>query len=261
MLNQIDFSNLNRETEPVSIPIPERTGKIKKVLIQEKLKSLGVSLENDIRLGDFDQLGEMTARKMRDPNSELYKSAGAFFRPNYERGILIYSLIKKYNVKSFLEIGFGRGYGTFCAAMAMHENGGGKIVTVDPNFDKSYLDDLSKSLPAAWFNMIRFAGGKSVDYLSSNNEKFDFIYIDGDHTYEATKKDWEMCRERYNKILLFDDYHLPGKVEKDINCSNLIDQIEDNSKELIIMDRRIFFDDRGYTDDEIDYGQVLLTKA
>ena len=64
-----------------------------------------------------------------------------------------------------------------------------------------------------------------------------------------------------NKILLFDDYHLPGKVEKDINCSNLIDQIEDNSKELIIMDRRIFFDDRGYTDDEINYGQVLLTKA
>lgn len=261
MLNQIDFSNLNRESESVSIPIPERTGKIKKVLIQEKLKSLGVNLENEIRLGDFDQLGEITARKRRSPDSELYKSAGAFFRPNYERGILIYSLIKKYNVKSFLEIGFGRGYGTFCAAMAMHENGGGKIVTVDPNFDKSYLDDLSKMLPSEWFDMISFMSGKSEDYIPTTTEKFDFIYIDGDHTYEATKKDWEMCRERYNKILLFDDYHLPGKVEKDINCSNLIDQIEDNSKELIIMDRRIFFDDRGYTDDEIDYGQVLLTKV
>ena len=47
---------------------------------------------------------------------------------------------------------------------------------------------------------------------------------------------------------------------KKIDCSNLIDQIEDESKELIIMDRRIFLDDRGYTDEKIDYGQVLLTK-
>ena len=47
---------------------------------------------------------------------------------------------------------------------------------------------------------------------------------------------------------------------KDIECSKVIDNITNYQKELIIMDRRIFFDDRGYTDDEIDYGQVLLTK-
>ena len=261
MLNQIDFSNLAKDSETETLSIPERIGNIKKVLIKEKIKALGFSLENDISLGDFDQLGEMTARKMRSPGSDLYKTAGAYFRPNYERGILIYCLIKKYNVKSFLEIGFGRGYGTFCAAMAMHENGGGKIVTVDPNFNQDHLDMLGRALPKEWLDMVSFIGGKSEEYLPTTSEKFDFIYIDGDHTYEATKKDWEMCKKRYNKILLFDDYHLPGKVQKDIDCSNLIDQIEDESKELIIMDRRIFFDDRGYADEEIDYGQVLLTKA
>ena len=36
--------------------------------------------------------------------------------------------------------------------------------------------------------------------------------------------------------------------------------VEDDSKELIIMDRRIFFDDRRIEDDDINYGQVLLTK-
>jgi hypothetical protein len=39
----------------------------------------------------------------------------------------------------------------------------------------------------------------------------------------------------------------------------LIDEIDDPSKELIIMDRRMFFDDRQLSDDQIDYGQVLLT--
>ena len=27
---------------------------------------------------------------------------------------------------------------------------------------------------------------------------------------------------------------------------------------MIVADRRIFFDDRGYTDEQIDYGQVVL---
>jgi len=53
---------------------------------------------------------------------------------------------------------------------------------------------------------------------------------------------------------------MPSKVQKDIECSKLINEIEDESKELIIMDRRIFFDDRRLSDEEIDYGQVLLTR-
>ena len=48
--------------------------------------------------------------------------------------------------------------------------------------------------------------------------------------------------------------------QKDIECRKLIDSIEDDTKELIKMDRRIFFDDRGLNDEDIDYGQVLLTK-
>ena len=139
--NIIDFSNF--AVEPQELIVPERTGNIKKVMIHEKLKSLGISVE-DLNLGDIDQIGEVTAKKKRDPRSDLYKSVGAFYRPNYERGILIYSLIKHYNVKSFLEIGFGRGYGTMCAALAMSENGGGKIASIDPNFDQDFLNNLAK---------------------------------------------------------------------------------------------------------------------
>ena len=61
--------------------------------IKEKLKELDFDL-SEISLGDFDLIGEYCAKKSRSRDSELYKSAGCFFRPNYERGILIYSLIK-----------------------------------------------------------------------------------------------------------------------------------------------------------------------
>jgi len=228
--------------------------------IKNKLADLDFPLEI-LSLGDFDAIGEFTAKKNRSPDSELYKKVGCFYRPNYERGLLIYSLVRKYNVKSMLEIGFGRGYGSLCAAKAMDDHGiDGTITTIDPNFDRNHLQNLSKIFPQSWFAKINFVQGKSVDVLPTL-DKFDMIYIDGDHTYEATKSDWELCKDKWNKVALFDDYHLPSKVsDAGIQCAKVIDQIEDYEKELIIMDRRIFLDDRGMKDEEIDYGQVVLTK-
>ena len=59
--------------------------------IKEALKDIDFDI-NEVALGDFDLIGEFTAKKNRDRNSSLYKTAGCFFRPNYERGILIYAL-------------------------------------------------------------------------------------------------------------------------------------------------------------------------
>lgn len=239
---------------------------MKKIYIKDKLEEIGVALE-DLRLGDFDLIGEHTAKKMRSRDSEFYKTVGAFFRPNYERGLLIYSLIKKYEVESFLEIGFGRGYGTLCAAMAMEEMGKGAITTVDPSFDENHIENLQQIYPKAWFTRINFAKGTSKSYYATltENQNFDFVYIDGDHTYEGVKLDWENTKDRFNKFLLFDDYHLPTKKkqkydDQSIQCAQLIDEIKDETKQLIVMDRRIFVDDRGHTDEEVDYGQVLISR-
>lgn len=239
---------------------------MKRVLIQEKLKQLGTSVEN-IVLGDFDFIGEFTAKKSRDRNSELYKNVGSFFRPNYERGILIHELIRHYHIKTYLEIGFGRGYSTLCAAKALASEGvteQGSVMTVDPNFDEKHMSILSQIFPNEWLKLIKFSKGYSKDILSESQSKFDMIYIDGDHTEAGTKLDWELCKDRWNTCVLFDDYH-PDSSEHNMQCAKVIDSIAEhefdaNEKELVILDRRIFLDDRGYTDDQIKYGQVLMTK-
>jgi hypothetical protein len=108
--------------------------------------------------------------------------------------------------------------------------------------------------------------GRSQEVLRKVDGNFDLVYIDGDHSYAATRSDWEMTKDHFNKFLLFDDYHLPSKEDEGtIQRSQLIDEIDEfeegcKEKELIILDRRLFFDDRRFTDDQIDYGQILLTK-
>lgn len=213
---------------------------------------------SQFNLGDFDTIGEFTARKRRDPNSPLYKSVGAYFRPNYERGLLIYALIKKFNISSILEIGTGRGYFTVCAAKAFYDAGiQGTITSVDPAFSRDAYQQIMTIFPQPWTNSINFVAGKSQDIIPGMNEKFDLVYIDGDHSYEGTKLDWELVREKFTKFVLFDDYLMPTH-ENDggIQCAKAIDEICAYEKELILMDRRIFHDDRGLSD--LDYGQVLL---
>lgn len=235
---------------------------MKRIDIRDKLREMGVAPDS-ISMGDFDHIGEFTAKRDRRPGDPNYNRVGAFYRSNYERGILIYYLIRQFNLTSVLEIGFGRGYATFCAAAAFHDAGvQGKIVTIDPVIDEKFLQALSQVFGTDWFKYINFVKGPSQQILPTmNDQRFDLIYIDGDHSYEATRHDWEWSRERFNKFLLFDDYHLPSKEDKGtIQCSQLIDEVDDPSKELVIMDRRMFFDDRRLPDDQIDYGQVLLTR-
>ena len=234
---------------------------MKKIDIREKLKEIDFDLDL-ISLGDFDFIGEFTAKKSRDRNSELYRKAGCFFRPNYERGILIYALITKFRMNSFLEIGFGRGYASLCASMAFRDAGiDGKIVTIDPEISEDYLKNLTNFIPKELFSCMTFIKQTSQVALPQIKENFDLVYIDGDHRYEAVKSDWENTKNKYDKFLIFDDYVPTDRTDEGMRCAALIAEIEDSTKELVIMDRRIFFDDRRIPDDEIKYGQVIIKNS
>lgn len=233
--------------------------------VDKKLAEIGVDV-SAIVMGDFDYIGRFTAERQRSKDDPNYRKYGAFYRSNYERGILIYNLIRQYDVKSVLEIGFGRGYSTFCAAMAFNHAGtNGTVTSIDPQINAEHFNMLKHVIPEDYFKHVKIIKGNSQAVLPSLKEKYDLIYIDGDHSYHGTKTDWEYCSRLFTKMVLFDDYHLPTKDDAGIACRQAIDEIDESKfdcaeKELLICDRRMFFDDRRLSDAEIDYGQVLLTK-
>jgi predicted O-methyltransferase YrrM len=239
---------------------------MQKIQIKDKLIQLGVSLD-DVVLGDYDFISRFTAEKHRNHNDPLYKSAGCFYTPNRERAILICSLMKQYGLKSFLEIGFGRGYTSVCVSKLMTEMGilDSKIVSIDMNIDKDHLNLLSKIFSPDWLEKISLFNGKSSDILPTISDKFDLIYIDGGHLRDEVQSDWDLCKDKFNSILVFDDYMLPTKKDPGLQIAEVVDQIsaddvDCNEPELVITDRRIFLDDRRLADDQVDYGQVVFTK-
>lgn len=67
----------------------------------------------------------------------------------------------------------------------------------------SKLNKLKKRYPNFEYNLIK---GNTKDTLTPI--KFDFVYIDGGHSYETVKHDYTMVKD--SKIIVFDDYHIEG---------------------------------------------------
>lgn len=233
------------------------------VNVRDKLPEIGVPLDS-LSLGDFDWIAQPTAMKVRQPGSELWRSVGAYYKPNLERGLLIYSLIKKFNLSSYLEIGFGRGYSAICAAKAFAELGNdGKVMVIEPNVDDEFMHAISNVFPQEWLSRIQIARGNSEDILPQLQDKYDLVYVDGDHTASAVRSDWEGCKDLWDCFLLMDDYHMDYGTDPGIQVNEALDEVdqpEGTECELIVSDRRIFVDDRGWPDEKVRYGQLLLTR-
>jgi len=147
---------------------------------------------------------------------------------NYERGILLYSLIKKFKPKNILEFGTAHGFGTSSMSYAINENNNdAKIYTIDylthnepikhvrmiENEAKDEITTrkklLTETIPKEWLDSITFLEGYSGQiYRNHNIPKIDFFYIDASHFYEAVKHDFfiSVLLSNSSSIFVLDDY-------------------------------------------------------
>ena len=175
----------------------------------------------------FWRLGDLTALRQDE--------TGRFYRANYERGILLYTLVAKYRPQTILEFGTGRGYGCLCMAWSMEDHAiPGRIYTIDmtpaderfswpidwgdgtgPKFERLGRNDVwPKTASASWINRIEVLTGFSGQVMSRyQGPRIEMAFIDGGHGYETVRHDFysvlEVAADRFG--VLFDDYApMPG---------------------------------------------------
>jgi hypothetical protein len=173
----------------------------------------------------FVRVGDLTKLRRR--------SDGSFYRANYESGLLLYALVRRFHAEEILEVGTGRGFGALCMAMALRDAGtGGRIVSVDvKGYDEKQewpIDEAAgegprvarlslrevweKHFDPALLARITLERGSSLEVLARLSRRGalapDFVYIDGDHSWPVVRHDFHACYllARRPFRMLLDDY-------------------------------------------------------
>lgn len=148
-----------------------------------------------------------------------YTEVFGYYNTNFEIDKIAQLAIGR---KNALEIGCFIGKSTVAIAANAE-----KVLTIDP-FDCHHSDinkdgnlDRSKSgfdnLPTylnniAGYDNVRYIVGLSQDILPTLKETFDYIFIDGDHSYEGVKSDLDLCWPllEVGGVLVLHDYCNPN---------------------------------------------------
>ena len=116
---------------------------------------------------------------------------------NTEEKLFLYGLVRMAKPKSILEIGVSRGHMTAWLALALAHNGNGGALTSLDNWSRAHGGEATSPLWAQkrlddnrLGGRVNFVSSSSLDYLRAQpTESFDFVWVDGDHSYEGAKAD------------------------------------------------------------------------
>ncbi|MGB0837467.1 MAG: O-methyltransferase [Flavobacteriaceae bacterium] len=115
--------------------------------------------------------------------------------------------------KNTLELGTSLGLGT--SALAMGTSKQASITTVEGDKEKSdYANDQFKKFELNNIVSVNSSFDQALEKL--NNELFDLIYIDGNHTYQATMNyfRWSLEHSPDEGVIIFDDIYWSKEMKR-----------------------------------------------
>lgn len=119
-------------------------------------------------------------------------------------------IVKKYKPKTVLEVGTGWGI----SGTAFMENGVEKLVTIDASTSEAYLNTARNEIEThrKEGQIVIYNWMRSGEFFRENLEKFDMVYIDGDHGYQGAKADLLAALSRLNPggVIVMDDFMHKG---------------------------------------------------
>lgn len=137
-------------------------------------------------------------------------------------GLIYYSITRNLKPTKVLVIGSKKGFSPICFAIGLRDNNKGYLYFVDAGYD--YSDEKNMGGIGFWknkaecnklFNMFNVQNiilpyietTKSFNDKIGIDAKFDLIFIDGDHSYEGFKYDFEEIALKHidDGIILFHD--------------------------------------------------------
>jgi predicted O-methyltransferase YrrM len=114
---------------------------------------------------------------------------------------VLYGLARSLRPKVCVEIGSARGKSACAVGLALRRIGGGKLYAIDPHSTTDWNDTdsvdtltimkahLEKAGVTDYVEIIRKTSGEAA---KGWDKKIDLIFIDGDHSYEGVKADWDL---------------------------------------------------------------------
>jgi len=142
-------------------------------------------------------------------HKKYFDEAGASIWPNHkiDQTEIIF-LIEKYDIHSVLEVGTWKGWTGL--AIALH-----------PNIKRFKAIDIKKDMNIVYDHPAHPQNGQvglflknspiaELEFCDSKNyksqEKFDMVFIDGDHGYDYVKNDTENIGKNALKLIVWHDY-------------------------------------------------------
>lgn len=116
-------------------------------------------------------------------------------------GWLLHGLVYALKPEVCVEIGSARGFSACHVGLALKELGRGKLYAIDPHAATEWNDDGSvQTLQAMTENLTRYGVREQVEIMLGYSRDFaadwklpiDLLFIDGDHSYEGVRTDWEL---------------------------------------------------------------------